>query len=425
MKACTEYNDISRRQFLSGTGKAALALGAMSTLLPRVSMAQSASSRDTIVSVYLRGGCDGLSLCVPYAEDNYYNFRTTIAVPRPDSTALNKAIDLDGFFGISPAMSPLLDAYAAGHLLFVHATGLTGGNRSHFDNMQWMETGVIDTIPKGSGWLGRHLATTSPLRAGNSMRGVALSQAIPMTLAGGPGTAAVSDVANYGIYGTDYQRRTRGEFLKANYVNKTDPLENSAMSILETINLLNKIDFQNYLPMGNAIYPVSELGYAFKSAAALVRSDVGVEAMTIDVGGFDTHAEEGTNGGWLYFLLSDLAASMAAFHKDLNGAAKFGKVIVVVISEFGRTVRENASQGTDHGNGNAMMVLGGAVAGGRVLANWPGLRPGDLFEGQDLTITIDYRDVLSEIVAKRLDNASKLNEIFPSYAATFRGVISG
>ncbi|HSI72621.1 MAG TPA: DUF1501 domain-containing protein [Fimbriimonas sp.] len=423
MKACTEYNDLTRRQFLSGTGKAALAMGAMTALLPRVSMAQSGSSRDTIVSVYLRGGCDGLSLCVPHGEDNYYNYRPTIAVPRPDSTALNKAIDLDGFFGISPAMAALLDAYTAGNLLFVHATGIVGGNRSHFDNMKWMETGVIEQIPLGSGWLGRHLATTSPLRAGNTMRGVALSQAIPMTLSGGPGTAAVSDVARYGLYGTDYQRKAREAVLRSTYTNKTDPLENSAISILDTINLLNKIDFENYQPMGTAVYPASELGYAFKSAAALVRSDVGVEAMTIDVGGFDTHAGEGTNGGWLYFLLSDLAASMAAFHKDLVGADRFGRVIVVVMSEFGRTVRENASQGTDHGNGNAMMVLGGAVAGGRVLADWPGLRASDLFEGQDLKITIDYRDVLSEIIAKRLDNAGKLGEIFPQYTATQRGVI--
>ncbi|MEZ0325767.1 MAG: DUF1501 domain-containing protein [Fimbriimonas sp.] len=424
MNACREYNDLSRRQFLAGSGKAALALGAMTSMLPRVSMAQSGGSdRDIILSVYLRGGCDGLSLCVPYAEDSYYAFRPSIAVPRPDSTSTGKALDLDGFFGVSPGMAPLLPAYAAGHLLFVHATGLSDGGRSHFDNQKWMETGVVDQIPLGTGWLGRHLATTSPLRAGNTMRGVALGHAIPVTLAGGPGTAAVENVADYGVDGTAGQQKQRTEFLRSTYANDSNQqLGNSAKAILDTIALLKQIDFTSYVPSGAAAYPQSDLGYSFKSAAALIRSDVGVEAMTVDVGGFDTHSGEGTNGGWLFFLMSDLAASLAAFHQDLVAAGRFNRVVVVVMSEFGRTVRENASQGTDHGTGGAMLVMGGGILGGRVLAQWPGLHSADLFEAQDLAITIDYRDILAEIVSKRLSNAAKLAEVFPGYTPTFRGI---
>jgi uncharacterized protein (DUF1501 family) len=199
-------------------------------------------------------------------------------------------------------------------------------------------------------------------------------------------------------------------------------LQKSANAILETIALLKQIDFDNYTPAGGAVYPNSGLGTAFKSASALIRSDVGVEAMTIDFGGWDTHAGEGTNGGWMYFLMNDLASSMAALHKDLVGANRFGRTIVVVMSEFGRTAKENASQGTDHGTANAMLVLGGGVSGGRVLANWPGLAPTKLFEGQDLKITIDYRDILAEIVSRRLDNAAHLADVFPQYTPTFRGV---
>lgn len=424
--ACTEYNNISRRSFLKGTGKIALAAGTMSALLPRVSLAQGGDSdRDIILQIYLRGGCDGLSMVAPYGEDAYYTYRPTIAIPRPDSSAPNRAIDLDGFFGVSPAMSPLMDAYAAGNLLFVHAAGLMNSSRSHFDNQRWMETGYIDSISDGTGWLGRHLATTAPIRSENTLRGVALSQAIPLTLGGGPGTDSVPDVANYGVTGKNkFQQKSREALLRTLYSPDPDPMvRRAALAVLDTVNLLRDIHFDNYQPAGQAIYPESSLGYAMKSAAALIRSDIGVEAMTIDLGGWDTHTEAGTNGGWLYFLLGDLAASMGAFHKDLVGANRMGRTMVVVMSEFGRTAHENDSRGNDHGTGGAMMVLGGAVNGGRVLTDWPHLNPGSLYEGQDLATTIDYRDILTEIVGKRLSNAANLDTVFPGFTATDRGAI--
>jgi len=421
---CAEYNDLSRRQFLVGTGKFALAAGAITSLLPTVAMAQSGTTnRDTVLSVYLRGGCDGLSLCVPHGEDAYYSYRPTIAIPRPDSMDQGRAIDLNGFFGISPAMSLLMEAYTAGHLLFVHATGMMGSSRSHFDNQRWTETGVIETVPLGSGWLGRQLATTAAVRPGNTMRGVSLGQAIPLTLAGGPGTSAVSDVSSYGIDGSRVQQIERTAVLGTAYAaDRNHLLSTSAQAILDTIALLKKIDFDRYSPMGGAVYPNSELGFAFKSAAALIRSDVGVEAMTIDFGGWDTHAGEGTNGGWMYRLMQDLAGSMAAFHRDLVAANKMNRSLVTVMSEFGRTAHENASAGTDHGSAGAMMVMGGGVAGGKVLSQWPGMRAANLTDGQDLKITIDYRDILAELVSKRLDNNSNLATIFPDYKPTFRGV---
>lgn len=423
--ACTEYSNISRRSFLKGTGKIALAAGAMSALLPKIAMAQGGDSdRDIILQIYLRGGCDGLSMLAPYGEDSYYSFRPTIAVPRPDSSDPRHAIDLNGFFGVAQSMGPLMDAYTAGHLLFVHATGLKNSSRSHFDNQRWMETGYIDTIADGTGWMGRHLLTTAPIRSENALRGVALGYAIPLTLGGAPETSAVENLATYGVDGKNkFQQKDRENSLFELYnADKDKALKGTAMSILDTVNLLREIHFDNYQPSGGALYPASELGYAMKSAAALIRSDVGVEAMTIDLGGWDTHTDAGTNGGWLYMLLGDLAASMAGFHADLVSAGRFNRVVVVVMSEFGRTVRENASFGNDHGTGGAMMIMGGGIVGGRVLADWPGLHANELFEGQDLTTTIDYRDLLSEIVSKRLSNAANLDQVFPGYSATFRGI---
>jgi uncharacterized protein (DUF1501 family) len=425
--ACNEYNNISRRGFLKGTGKLAIAAGAMSALLPKVALAQGSNSdRDIILQLYLRGGCDGLSMLAPFGEDSYYSFRPTIAIPRPDSSSDRKAIDLDGFFGISQSMGPLMAVYNEGHLLFVHATGMSHSSRSHFDNMRWMETGYIDSISDGTGWLGRHLSTTAPIRSENTLRGVALGYAVPLTLAGGPGTAAVENLGQYGVVGSNkFQQKSREETLRTLYATDKDrELRAASMAVLDTVNLLRDIRFDSYVPADSAVYPASQLGYAMKSAAALIRSDVGVEAMTIDVGGWDTHSDAGTNYGWLYLLLGDLAASMAAFHQDLVGANRFGRTIVVVMSEFGRTARENASFGTDHGTGSAMMIMGGGVQGGRVLADWPGFRSADLYEGQDLPITIDYRDLLAEIVSKRLSNAENLGEVFPNYTPTFRDIVA-
>jgi len=320
-------------------------------------------------------------------------------------------------------MAPLLDAYAAGHLLFVHATGMMGSSRSHFDNQRWTETGVIETIPMGTGWLGRQLATTSAVRPGNTMRGVSLGQAVPLTLAGGPGTSAVTNIATYGLDGSSATQTSRAGVLGPAYAADANHLlATSAQAILDTITLLKKIHFDAYVPAGGAIYPNSELGFAFKSAAALIRSDVGVEAMTIDFGGWDTHAGEGTNGGYMYFLMQDLASSMAAYHKDLAAANKINSSLTTVMSEFGRTAHENASGGTDHGSAGAMLVMGGGVNGGKVLSQWPGLAPAKLQDAQDLKITIDYRDILAELVAKRLDNATNLQTVFPEYTPTFRGV---
>jgi uncharacterized protein (DUF1501 family) len=422
-KGCREYHQVSRRQFLSWTAAAAT-VAAVPSWLPRVVLADSeSSSRDVLVSIFLRGGADGLSVCVPHGDAAYYALRPTIAIRRPGQGP-NAARDLDGFFGLPPALAPLLEAYQNGDLLMVHATGLTDGTRSHFNAMYFTEVG--QPAPPASlftGWIGRHLQTSAPTVAGGALRAVGLGYGLQRSLVGGPLAVPVRDLGDVGFAGVGDTLAERREALRAMWSAAPDPGKTAALGTLRTVDLLNQIDFGGYQPAGGADYPDDEFGYALKSTAALLKADVGVEVAALDYGGWDTHEEEGPVDGAMAELLSSLGRGLAAFHRDLWTSGRTN-VVVVVQSEFGRNAFENASRGTDHGHGNAMLVLGGSVAGGRVLADWPGLAQGQLYEEQDLAITIDYRDVLAEIVRKRLGNAN-LRAVFPDprYTPVERGVI--
>ncbi len=420
-KGCREYDRLTRRNFVgltAGAAAAALAPG----WLPRVVYADSdSSSRDVIVSLFLRGGADALTLCVPYAERNYYNLRPTLAIQPPDAGGANRALDLDGAFGFPPALEPLLEAYRAGDLLVVHACGLENPTRSHFEAMHFMEVGRGD--PPASlytGWLGRHLQATAPTLRDGVLRAVGIGAGLQRTLVGGPLTVPVRDPAEFGLEGRS--RRAREAALEVMYAVAGEPLQTTAVNTFRTIDLLDDIDFRGYQPAGGAAYPDDEFGYALRSTAALIKAEVGVEAVAIDLGGWDTHDFQGPVEGHMAGLMGSLAAGLGAFHQDLF-AGGVENVVVVAMSEFGRHAFENASGGTDHGHGGLMLVLGGAVAGGRVLTDWPGLGDGQLYEGQDLEITIDYRDVLTEILTRRLGNPD-YRTVFddPGYTPRTHGV---
>lgn len=426
---CTEYRELSRRQFVgtaAGLSGAAAAAAVFPEWLPRIVLAQTqASQRDVIVSVFQRGGADGLNLVVPYGDNNYYTGRPTIAIPRPDAnvaanlkvTALNNA---NNFYGFAPAMMPLLPAYNAGHLLCMHAAGQTYSSRSHFDAQRYMEVGKPADINYVTGWLGRHLSLVPPMRTDAPLRALGLASGLQKTLVGGPKTLPIANPASFTIGGAANTAAARQAVLAGDYTNAPVPLNASALDAINTIALLQSVNFNGYVAMNSAVYPNTSFGRALRSVATLIRADVGIEAAQVDIGGWDTHAAQGGAVGALSTLLTDFASSLAAFHADC--IATNTRVTLVVISEFGRNARENGSQGTDHGRASTMYAMGQGIAGGRVLVNsWPGLAIENLEQRQDLRVTLDYRDVLAEIVQKRLGN-TQVAQVFPGWNATFRGV---
>lgn len=419
---CPEYRRLSRRQFMAATGGSAVALS-LPAWLPRVALAQDyCSNRDIIVSIFLRGAADGLTLCPPFTEAAYYAMRPTLSIPQPDSGSPFAAIDLDGQFGFPQQLASLMPAYQAGHLLVVHATGSTDPSRSHFDAQRFMEVGKPADPTLFTGWLGRHLATAPPQRPGSTVRGIGIGYGLQRTLQGGPLSLPVPDLDLFGLTGSATSVAARAAVIQGAYALVDDPLRAAAQNTQATIDLLNTINFAGYVPAGGAVYPTGSFGYAMKTTAALIKADIGVEAIAIDVAGWDTHNSQGSTTGTMATLMTSLGAGLGAFHADIF-AGNGRNVTVVVMSEFGRRPLENGSQGTDHGHGNVMFVMGPGIAGGRVLTQWPGLAPGQLFEGRDLQVTIDFRDVLAEVVQNRLGN-SNLGVVFPGFVPTFRGVTS-
>ena len=423
---CDEYHELSRRQFVVGAS-AAVAAASFPAWLPRVVLAQDFSStRDIIVSVFLRGGADGLSLCTPFFEgNNYYGARPTIAIPAPDSMSANRMTALDDRFGFGPAMAGLLPAYRAGNLLVTHATGVTVANRSHFDMQRFIEVGKPNDPNLITGWLGRHLTAVPPLRTSAPLRALGLSAGLPQALYGAPRALPIPDPTNFGISGSAASSSARAEWLTGDYSLTIDPLRSAALDVSNTLKLLRTIDFTGYRPANAAAYPNSGFGRSLRSTAALIKADVGIEAVQVDIGGWDTHQNQdpANPAGSMYRTMQDFSNAIGAFWADVMQGATNHRVTLVAISEFGRNVRENGSAGTDHGRAGAMFVMGNAIAGGRVLTvDWPGLAREQLESGQDLRVTLDHRDVLAEIVSKRLGNPN-LATVFPDYRPTMRGVV--
>lgn len=422
--ACPEYNSLSRRQFIAAGGAAAAAVAAAPAWLPRIALARDhrGTQRDVIVSIYLRGAADALSLVPPHAEQAYYANRPTIAVPTPTSGLPGAAIDLDGFFGFAPALAPLVTPYNDGKLLVVHATGSTDPSRSHFDAQRFMEIGKPGDNSIVTGWLGRHLYSIAPMQPGALLRAVGISTALPKTLEGGPMTLPISNLDTFGLTGSGATINARLDAIGDMYAAVGSPLDAIAQTTTDTIALLATINFATYAPVGGAVYPVSTFGTALKSAAALIKAQVGVEAVAIDLGGWDTHNNQGTTAGFLNGLMGQLAQALAAFYTDMTALAA-PSFTLVCMSEFGRRLMENGNFGSDHGHGGVMLVMGNCVGGGRVLTQWPGLAPENLFEDRDLDVTIDYRDILTEIVQQRL-GSTDLGYVFPTFTPTPRGVFA-
>lgn len=438
---CREYEQLTRRGMFHAAQQRALDLAPK--WLPNVTYAAEPShsrrfptDRDIVVSIYLRGGCDGLTMCVPYGDAAYYRHRSSLAVPRPDQTTnANRGIDLNGYFALPRAMGAIKEIYDAGHFLIVHGTGSTDPTRSHFDAQQFMEAGKPD---KGlwTGWLGRHLSSTTEMVPNSLLRAIGLSGLLALTLEGGPKATAFSSLTDYRYGGRSETETERVEWIRQAYESAPAALREAAQNTVRTVDLLRSVDYENYTPQNGAVYnpalpsgggtygPANDFGQSMRATAALIKKDVGVEAVHIDMGGWDTHEYQSPfeDYGAMSMLMYGLSTNLKAFFLDMEGMNLMSKVTVVIVSEFGRTVQQNGAAGTDHGHGNVVMLMGKNVNGGQVMTNWPGLDESQLFEQNALRITIDYRDILAEVVQKRLGN-SNLGFVFPTYTPTFRNAV--
>ena len=395
----------SRRSFLKSTGLGFLAFGLPPSFLVRAAGAEQKTRGKSLVVVFQRGGMDGLNVVIPFKDQAYYALRPTIAVKEPASGD-ERGIDLDGYFALHPALAPLKTIYDKGQLAIVHAAGSPDNSRSHFDSQDYMELGTPGIKSTPEGWLNRYL---SEKRAVDSpFRGVAVSPQMPRTLAGTAPALSMSSIEEFRL-----RNLAMAGALEKLYSNSADPLfRQGGKSLFEAMARLHAIESR--IPPSTATYSAGRFGNGLKQIARLIKADLGLEVAFTEIEGWDTHVAEGGASGQLANRLKELAAGLAAFYQDLGDRVE--DVVLVTMSEFGRTARENGNRGTDHGHANVMFVLGGGVRGGKVYGRWPGLAPEVLYEGRDLDLTTDYRAVCGEVLTRHLAQRD-LNKIFPDFRA--------
>jgi uncharacterized protein (DUF1501 family) len=402
-----------RRVFLKSSGLALIAGGFLPNVFVRMAEAGTPASRRVLVAIFQRGAVDGLNVIVPYGEKTYYDARPSIAIPRPGAGE-GAALDLDGFFGMHPALSPILPYFNDRSAAFVDAAGTPDATRSHFDAQDFMESGTPGVKATEDGFLCRALeAGGEKTRRPSPLRAVSLTPALPRILAGPAGAVAMSNIAQFGIRAGGATPTVSDSF-EAMYAEAVaGTLAGTAKESFEAVRIIKAADPVKIAPENGADYPKSTFGNALKQIAQLIKADVGLEVAFTDVGGWDTHAGEGGSQGQLGNRLRDYGLSIAAFAKDLG--SRMGDVTLVTMSEFGRTVKENGNRGTDHGHANVMLLLGGGVKGGKVYGQWPGLDSSHLYENRDLAVTTDFRDIFAEVLEKRM-GIGDLKPVFPGYA---------
>jgi uncharacterized protein (DUF1501 family) len=404
---------IDRRLFLKSGGLALVAGGFLPNVFVRMAQAGTPASGRVLVAIFQRGAVDGLNVIVPYGEKTYYDARPSIAIPRPGSGE-GAALDLDGFFGMHPALSPILPYFNDRSAAFVHAAGSPDATRSHFDAQDFMESGTPGVKATEDGFLCRALeAGGEKTRKPSPLRAVSLTPALPRILAGPAGAVAMTDIAQFGIRAAGATPAASDSF-EAMYAEAVaGTLGATAKESFEAVRIIKAADPAKTAPDNDADYSKSTFGNALKQIAQLIKADVGLEVAFTDVGGWDTHAGEGGAQGQLSNRLRDYGQAIAAFARDLG--SRMGDATLVTMSEFGRTVKENGNRGTDHGHANVMLLVGGGVQGGKVYGRWPGLNSSHLYENRDLAVTTDFRDIFAELLSKRL-GIGNLSPVFPGYA---------
>jgi len=443
--------DLSRRAFVRGGSLALLALGLPPDFLTRSLLAQPATSsaarKKTLICIFQRGAVDGLNMVVPFGEKAYYTRRRATAIPAPvrDGTG---ALDLDGFFGLHPSLKPLHELYGRKELAIVHAVGSPNPTRSHFDAQDFMESATPGVKSTKDGWLNRVLGNTDcadctgrSLKDGAAhsadhaagqtgmastfhpaLRGVAMGASMPRALRGQQPALAIADLERFGVGGgRDAAAQTAFERIYG--TDGGDLVTDAADDAFEAARILKAANPLQYRSANGVEYPNGDFGRSLRQIAQLIKSDVGVEIAFADIGGWDTHQAQGAVQGQLANRFNELSRGIRALYDDLGD--RMDDVVIMTMSEFGRTVAENGTGGTDHGHANCMMIMGGTVSGGRILGDWPGLEREQLYEGRDLNVTTDFRDVFAEVASRHL-RTKNLERVFPGHTiapAKFRGVL--
>ncbi|HEX3253303.1 MAG TPA: DUF1501 domain-containing protein [Pyrinomonadaceae bacterium] len=417
------------RRFFLKSGSVALASVGMSLSAPgfleRVVLGNplTGGKRKTLIAIFQRGAVDGLNMVVPFGESNYYSVRPGIGIPKPENGNAESAINLDGFFGLHPQLSAFKPLWDTNRLAIVHAAGSPDNTRSHFDAQDYMESATPGLKATKDGWLNRYLQFKDDPNH-SLFRAVAMTKTMPRVLQGPAPAVAMSSISEFAIRGGKSSAEIQGGF-EAIYASKVnDSLVDMGRETFEAVNFLKQANPGQYKPENGAQYPRNPFGNSLLQIAQLIKADVGLEVAFTDIGGWDTHVNQGDSRGQLANLLGQFSSAIAALYQDLG--QRMDDVVILTMSEFGRTVRENGNRGTDHGHANAMFVLGNSVRGGKVYGKWPGLSEDKLYEGRDLALTTDFRDVFGEIASRHL-GTKDTGAIFPGYPvkpSNFKGFLS-
>jgi uncharacterized protein (DUF1501 family) len=419
---------MDRRYFLKTSGIGLASFGLMAAapdFLHQFARAQASANgygkKKVLVTIFQRGAVDGLNVVVPHGESEYYDLRRTIAIQKPKKE--EGAIDLDGFFGLHPQLAPLANLWQTKQLAIIHSAGSPDNTRSHFDAQDYMESGTPGNKSTGDGWLNRALQQEKSKDA-SPFRAVAMTQQLPRSLYGRAPSIAMTNLSDFAIRAGIYTQNLKGGFEGLYEQSAKDGLGETGKETFEAVNFLKQANPAQYKPENGAVYPNTPLGRSLMQIAQLIKAGVGLEVAFAETGGWDTHVNEGGPRGQLANLLRDFGSAISAFSADLG--KRMDDVVLLTMSEFGRTARENGSRGTDHGHGNLMFAVGNTVKGGKVYGDWKGLKTDQLNEGRDLAVTTDFRDVFAEVASKQL-GAKDLKKIFPNHetsASRFRGFLA-
>ena len=400
---------ITRRVFLRNGALAVVGTTAVPSFLARAAYGAVEPSPRTkrLVVIFQRGAADGLNIVVPHGEQAYYSMRPSINIPK------NAVLDLDGFFGLHPSLASFQPLWNQRHLAIVHAAGSPDPTRSHFDAQDFMESGTPGLKTTEDGWLNRSLHSLPASGENSAFRAIALGPSLPRILSGNEPAAAVNNINEFGVGGKNAGAAPIANTFEAMYEQSVDSvLHGPGKETFDAVKMLKSADPAKYTPATGANYPRGRFGDSLRQLAQLIKANLGVQIAFADIGGWDHHVNEGSTQGQIANVLRDFSQSLAAFWMDLGDLGE--DTVVVTMSEFGRTARENGNRGTDHGHANVMFVLGGPVKGGKVYGRWPGLDQSQLYEGRDLALTTDFRRVLGEGVYQHLGNKA-LDQVFPGF----------